>query len=159
MMTGGLAGLHHYFRDRNKGYGRRRRRRSGRRRCGFHRRRGFRRRRGVSRSGRFSLGSVVSGPVVLLPMRPVLSFRMPMRSARVVCFIDRSFPGGRRCRLLGTCRGGVIRRREILRRCAYVCCVFVIACQISLTPRPVTAENGSGSAYCLMAFSPRCCSA
>ena len=39
-------------------------------------------------------------------------------------------------------------------------CVFVIACHdfLALT-RPVTAENGSGSACCLMAFSPRCCSA
>ena len=59
--------------------------------------------------------------------------------------------------------------RSLLRRCGfqwwcvYVCSagwnVVVIACQISLTPRPVTAENGNGSAYCLMAFSPRCCSA
>ena len=65
--------------------------------------------------------------------------------------IGSAFPGGTLSRLLG---GRLLLRRGVF----YWWCVFEIACQISLTPRPVTAENGSGSACCRMAFIPCDCS-
>jgi hypothetical protein len=101
-------------------------------------------------------GVIRPGVVRPFPGRSVIAPRMAVRPWRLVRLVGCRFPGGRRRRLLGN----HFLRRCIVTRCtACYWCVFVIACQISLTPRPVTAENGSGSAYCLMAFSPRCCSA
>src|SRR6201999_10230 len=62
-----------------------------------------------------------------------------------------SFPGGSLSRLLGS---SLLLRRCVCYWCAFGWCIFDIACQISLTPRPVKAENGSGSACWRIAFKP-----
>ncbi len=123
-------------------------------------------RRGRRRDGRFrSVGVSLGTPRRALPalwtrwpfllMRlcgPVFRFIGRIAAGRFIGrLIRRSVPGGTFRRLL--------RSRWLLRRGVYCWCVFVIACQISLTPRPVMAENGSGSACWPMAFNPRRCSA
>ena len=76
----------------------------------------------------------------------------------VAGFLSRGIPGGLLSGLLIDGLSRFLRRCVVLFR--YLCgqCVFVIACQISLTPRPVTAENGSGSACCRIAVNTFCCS-
>ena len=103
------------------------------------------------RGGRSSRG--LGGALRLLGVR-LLGGRGLLRLFNLLRLGDRGSGG-----FAGVCLFGGLFCFFLRRGGSYRRGVFVIACQISLTPRPVTAENGNGSTPSWrMARKPRSCS-